>query len=326
MNKSHYFHKNYLPYKVFIIFFSLCYGYFLAGLSIDAFMDRDNYLKYVEDGELLLFANASQGILKIISNEPLWLLLNNILYIILGTPEKVLRCYIFVFSTLFSYAVLSKGPKNYFWLILFLFVPQVLKNYVIHLRQGVAIAIFLIGFNMRPSHMKNIVLCSTPFIHASFFFVILFYFVNKIFSIISENKVIKISLAVSFSAFLVGSLSFLSRVVGARQADEYDFSASLAVSGVGFVFWFLILVFMLMENRFFFKKYFFEIFSLIFYLIAYYFVEVSGRIFESVIILVLISCLNLSGYRKLFFNILILTFFLISYTERFSLSQFGFGV
>lgn len=326
MEKYNENYKDKKTYFLFVVVFSVCYGSFLSGLPIDAFMDRENYLNYVQDSQILIFVNASQGLLKLISNEPLWLLLNSFLYFLLESPDNVLRSYIFLFSTFFSFAVLLKGPKNFLWLIIFLFLPQVLKNYVIHLRQGVAIAIFFVGFNMISGRVKNILIYITPLIHASFFFVVLIYSSSKFLLIGKISNINRIILALIFSASIVASLNFLSRFVGARQADEYDFSASMDVSGIGFLFWMVILSLMLMENKFFIKKYFFEIFCLIFYLTAYFFVEVSGRIFESVIILVLVACLSLNGYRKYFFSVFILLFFVMSYIERFKLPQFGFGV
>ncbi len=57
-------------------------------------------------------------------------------------PDVVVRLIIFVSAFLTAWLVLSNNTKYIFPLLILLFLPNVIKNYLIHLRQGLAISIF----------------------------------------------------------------------------------------------------------------------------------------------------------------------------------------
>jgi len=145
-----------LPYKFLIVSFSLTYGFLLQLLPVLQFKDRQNYLNYAENSAEILSNFATDGVLAVLANEPLWLLINSTLALV-ADPELVVRTIIFVSGSLFSYVLTRSNPENGLWLLLFLFVPQILKNFITHLRQGLGIALFFAGyFSSKPGRRSGI--------------------------------------------------------------------------------------------------------------------------------------------------------------------------
>lgn len=309
---------------ILTLIFAVSYGLILANLPIDVFKDRDNYLNYVLNSEIIFGVNASTGLLTLFANEPLWLLLNVLMKQVFE-PEQAIRFYIFVSATIFSFLFLRKDPGNIVWLILFLFVPQIIKNYIIHLRQGVAVSVFFIGWALASSKKGWMVMILAPFIHASFFFVLIFLVLNKFVTKLRLSGVLRISIFFVVSLLFTLSVGYLATAVGARQANEYTFSAE-GISGLGFIFWLAILLVFIMQGSGFIKKYSFEISVLVFYLCAYFFIEVSGRVFESVLFTVLLTGLTMKRWGKPAFLFLIFFYSIFSYVLRFGQPWLGFGV
>jgi len=303
---------------------AVSYGLILASLPIDVFKDRENYLNYVLNSDIILAVNASAGLVTLFANEPLWLLLNTLMKQVFE-PEQAIRFYIFMSATIFSFLFLRKNPGNIVWLILFLFVPQIVKNYIIHLRQGVAISVFFIGWTLVGSKKHWMVMMLTPFIHASFFFVLIFLVLSKFTARFKLSGALRVSIFFVAGLLFTLSVGYLAAAVGARQANEYTFSAG-EISGLGFIFWLTILFVFILQGTSFIKRYSFEVFVLIFYLCAYFFIEVSGRVFESTLFIVLLAGLTMKGWGKLAFLSSILFYSVFSYALRFDQPWLGFGV
>ncbi len=130
-----------------------------------------------------------------------------------------------------------------------------------------------------------------------------------------------------FSAGLVIALGlgWMASVLGARQAYEYQF-VSADISGLGFVLWCGVLLVWILEGRLFLKRYSFEVSVILTYIVTYWFVEVSARIFESGIILVLIAGLNLSRWRRAVFVSLVYGVGGYVWLARLDKPLFGFAV
>lgn len=303
---------------------AVSYGLILANFPIDVFKDRDNYLNYVLNSEIILGINASTSLLTLFANEPLWLLLNMHLKQMFE-PEQAIRFYIFISATIFAFLFLRRNPSNIVWLILFLFVPQIVKNYIIHLRQGVAISIFFIGWTLEGSKKRWMVMMLTPFIHASFFFVLIFLILSKCVTLFKLSEALRISVFVVVGLLCALSVGYLAAAVGARQANEYTFSAE-RISGLGFVFWLTILFIFISQGTNFIKRHSFEVFMLIFYLCAYFSIEVSARVFESTLFIMLLAGLAMKGWGKPVFISLIFFYSIFSYVLRFNQPWLGFGI
>ena len=282
--------------NLLIATFSIAYGLVLQALPLMLFKDRANYLNYAQDSANILNRYAESGLLTVLANEPVWLTLNITLAQFLSA-EAILQSVIFIGASLFSYVFLRADPKNAIWLILFVLTPQILKNFITHLRQGVGIAVFFAGYIMHGKYRRWVVMGLAPFIHASFFFVLPFVIVPHMLE--RMRLAIDVRLTVMSLLALVASLSIgiVAALVGARQVDAYDF-AMTSVSGLGFVFWSAVFFIFLLEGRGFLQQRQSAASVLLFYLLSYFFIEVTARIFESGLPLVLLAGLHLTGWRK----------------------------
>lgn len=311
-------------YTAGIIVLALAYGFALASLPLEGFQDRSNYLTYAETAPLILFGYLQDGWLSVLANEPAWLAINAGLSLWLP-PETIVRVLIFVSATTVAYTILRLGPQHFLWLLLFLLVPNVIKNYVIHLRQGIAIAVFMLGWQSSSRFWRAAFFAAAPLIHASYFFVLLLLALSRL------TREFKFAADLRFLSFLISglgtalTLGVLAQAVGARQAEVYEFTMD-QISGVGFVFWFFILLIFMIDRREFLTRHSFAVGAIVFYLSSYFFVEVSGRIFESAILVVLLAGLDLRGWRRGIFVGAILSFSCASWIVRLSQPALGFGI
>lgn len=283
-----------LNYQLLVLALAVVYGGVLAGLPLDEFKDRTSYLIYAEHSWDIFERYWEAGLLVGLVNEPLWLLVNIGLAAVLPL-EAVLRTIIFVPATLVAWLVLRQNPRQFGWLLLFLMLPQVVKNHIIHLRQGLAIAVFLAGWFASRQSLRWMLLAVTPFIHASFFFVLFLWVMVKSMRLLRLAADLR-TLLVAGAAIGVGGSYWLVDVVGARQAELYTASAT-DLSGLGFGFWMLVLIVMFLQGREFLRQYAFEVSTIVFFLGTYFLSPVTGRIFESTLLLVLLSGLQLTGWR-----------------------------
>jgi len=279
--------------------FALTYGYVLQSLPLMQFLDRDNYRDYAVGAAAFMLRYAAEGPLAIFANEPLWLLIN-IGLAQLGGPEFVMRSVIFIGATVFSYVFVRADPRNSLWLMAFLLAPQVLKNFITHLRQGLAIAIFYSGYFASGRIRRWVLIGLSPLVHASFFFILPIVVVPAVLRQLRLGVDIRILAMASYALATSLSLGFLAALVGARQMRNYAFSMA-DVSGLGFVFWVAILVVFVLQGKTFLQRHQEGVCVLLFYLLSYFFVEVSARLFESGMPLVLLAGLALTSWRRWMF-------------------------
>lgn len=276
------------------ILLSLCYSIFLTGISNNDFMDRENYLNYTIDAARIYERFSSDGVIAIIANEPLWLAINFILSIFFNSEESI-AIIIFISSFCVSFFALRRINNKIVLVVFILFLPQIIKNHIIHLRQGMGIAVFLLGYGINGGR-ANTVRYISPLIHASLFFIIIIDLINKIAEktkSTSLQKTIIVSLPCLFMSLFLGAGAML---VGARQAGEYNL-ASVEGSGAGFILWSIILMILLNNNKRNGPNERLSIGFIVFYLSSYYINAVSARIFESSLLLVVLCIFMLRGYR-----------------------------
>ncbi|BBR38831.1 hypothetical protein WP3W19E03_13560 [Aeromonas veronii] len=322
MNQSHLSNVK-VQYNFFAFILALFYSAALVYIiPMEGILDRSNYLVYASSSDVIFARYFVNGLLSVLTNEPVWLFLNVTLSKYL-TSEQVVYTFILVSSFISSYLILKVSPKYFFILLLFLFVPQVISKYVVHLRQGLAISIFLIGWNIN-NKWRLLFYILAPLIHSSFFIVLLLLVYTEVLLKLKLANDLR-SIAVLILGLAVGlGLGFITSILGARQANEYAF-ASVSVSGLAFVFWFCILTLFWLQGRHFLKQHSFAISGLIFYLSTYFFIEVTGRVFESIIIIVLISSVGLTQWRRSIFIFLLLCFVILSWTLRIEQPWLGWG-
>lgn len=298
---------NNLVREVLIVLIASTYAYALMSLPLLEFMDRQSYLNYAQNSEIILGISQARGILILIFNEPIWLLINIWLRSILD-PENVVKTIIFMSSFLSSYSFIKLSNskiRNILLMLILLLLPTILKNYITHLRQGLAIGLFMLG--MLFSDWRRIAfVVVTPFVHSSFFFVILLTQMDRII-LWFTNFETKIRIAIVFiiGVILSFNLQRIAALLGDRRAYQYDFTAA-SVSGLGWLFWFIVLIVMVSAGKRYLKQYSISAYCITFYLATYPFIEVTARIFESSILIVILDLLNLKGWRKYTFLFLIL--------------------
>ena len=294
--------------------FSLTYAYILAGLPIDGFIDRDNYLNYVANSGLIFFGNLSQGLFSFLLNEPIWLFINMVLNFLFD-PEFALRIIIFTSSFAFSFYMLRarRGDLFYvFFAIVICLLPQVMKNYVIHLRQGVAIAFVAFMMFSATGLARRIYIVFAPFVHSSYFFLLPNIFISWI-----VNEKLKLGKN-SFSFFLfyfliacfivlvfVNVLSFTS----ARQVETLEQVSGESRSGMAVLFWAVVFYLFVSSGDEFRRNNFFSIASIAIYIMLYFFFDPIARVFESSLPFIFFSGYELKSKRRwVFFSMVFVLF------------------
>lgn len=311
-------------HTLFCLVFAVAYGAALASLPLYAFRDRHNYLIYAINAEAILHTYWNSGPLSFLANEPLWLVINFALSS-LFSPETTMRMIIFLPAAVVAYITLRHDSRQFLWLLLFLFLPQVIKNHVIHLRQGLAVALFLAGWFSTQKMRRRFFMLSSPFIHSSLFFVLM------LLACVGMARRLKLAADLRLVSFMAAglsiglSLAWLASLVGARQVDTYLFTAA-NISGIGFIFWFLMLLVMCLQKRPFLQRHAFEIGTVVFYLATYFFVEVTARIFESSLLLVLMAGLRLTGWNRFVFLSLLIAMGGLHWALQSGQPWLGFGM
>lgn len=324
MNRVISSHKR-IGYNFLILLLSFLYSFSLTYIiPVDAVVDRVNYLTYAADSEIIVAKYLLSGTGSLIFNEPVWLALNVFLSFFFS-PENTVRVIIFISSFLSSFFVLRFSPKNILFLLFILFVPQVIGKYIVHLRQGLAISVFLMGWYITNIRLRYLLFFMTPFIHSSFFFVLVLFFFTDASLKMKLARDIRSILVICVGLALGVGLSYIASFFGARQATEYQFTSD-SVSGIGFLFWLGTLSLYWFQGRVFARKHAFSISAIIFYLSTYFFLEVSGRIFESMIAIVLLASIDLRAWRKNAFLIALSFFVLLTWLQRANQPMFGWGV
>ncbi len=308
-------------YKLTCLLLAGFYAWFLAGLQVDAYIDRANYLDYARYSAVILARYTDGGPQTILANEPLWLLLNIALEGNLR-PDEIVRLIIFFSSFGVAYLTLRSHPSHFLALVMFLLLPQVLKNNIIHLRQGLGITIFLIGWYSRYLPLRLLFIGLAPFVHASFFFIDALFLLNVAYMNLRISTLWRVVGTIIIGLTLGALGIFLAGALGARQGNNYE-SLSSNGSGLAFLFWLALTIILCLEGKRFVRTNFFEVSLLIFYLATYFLLPVTARIFESSMIVVLIMALGLTSWRHYTFYLMFAFYFFKQWYPL--LDQPGFG-
>jgi hypothetical protein len=269
----------------------------LAMRPIGLGLDDYNYLAYFASAKDILL--RYEGI-SLVFNEPLWMIISH-LTVEIFAYEGSLRFIIFV-SALF--AGIGLGRINHWSLlpvVLYFALPLSLKNHIDHLRQGLALGLYIFLYSVNgPFRTLRLVL---PLVHSSFWVVILIDLVvswllkKKIPKRIDSLKIFFIFGCVSV-LFAVGMEETIS-ALGFRQAEAYIFLSS-GGSGVAFIGWFVLLpVFLMLSNQ----KYFVLFAAYLgFYLGGYFLNPIAARVFENSFFLICSAAPILSFSKRLLFG------------------------
>ena len=309
---------------VVALFISLTYAVSLASLPIDAFKDRDNYLHYAEFSSYIIEKFQDSGFLSLLANEPLWLFMNAAIGQVLS-PAWTIRAIIFASAFTVSFVLLRRYSGHLILLTLFLLSPQILKDFVIHLRQGLGLGVFLLGYYASPQWMRALLITCAGLIHSSFFIVTAIgmtaYFSTKV----QVNTWIRLGLVTSLFTLGVFSLIEIANFVGARQADRYA-DTTLQISGLGFLLWAGVLAVFLTSGPRFLKDHIFAASLLSCYLAAYFVTPLAARIFESGLPIVLTAGLFLKPLQKIIFLSIFMFYGAYMYISVSATPWLGWGI
>ena len=158
-----------------------------------------------------------------------------------------------------------------------------------------------------------------------FFFILVLMWLTWLLKKVGFDSALQVITLVTASILAGISTGWLAQTVGARQGEEYVFQAK-NFSGLGFLLWFVILAIIFMAGRSYLRRHTFEIGIIIFYLVTYWLLEVSARIFESGLLLVLLAGLMLPGWRKQLFIAVVLGSGTVQWLMQLGQPALGFGV
>lgn len=303
--------------------FALLYATVLTSLPLEAFLDRENYLIYARHSDQIMARYMAIHHAAVIANEPLWLLMN-IGLAKLFAPETVLRILIFIPAFLVPWLLLRHNPRHAVWLLLLLLTPQVLKNHVIHLRQGVGLAVFLLGYFSGSKWRGRGLILAAGFIHSSFLFIVLILGLVAAVGLFPLSPRLRVALQLICFGLLGVFTGVIASALGARQGAQYG-DVQATISGLGFLFWTVALLLMLSAGRAFLQQNMVALAVLSFYLATYFVLPVSARIFESGLALVFLAGLSLPGWRRQIFLLQLFSYAIIQYAMRLDSPWLGWG-
>lgn len=309
-------------YKFVIFIISSLYAFLLSIVPMVGIADRANYIEMASSSPIILLRFIADGYLSFLTNEPLWFTLNSFIGLFFEA-ETVVRIFIFFSAFMLSYRVLAYKPSYFIILLLILIAPQVIKNFVIHIRQGVGIAFFVWGWFSQNRYVKYGFILTTPFIHSSFFIVITLLLSAKLLQKSKLGADLRLAIYIFTGVVITLLISGLSQALGARQATEISTVSN--VSGMAFLYWSLLLCLCLCQGKNFIKEYSFTLSAIFLYLVMYFLTPLAGRIFESSVVIILLSALSLTGWRKLVFITAFCLFTLLSLISHIQQPMFGFS-
>lgn len=308
----------------FSILLAVAYGLLVSNYADSSFLDFGNYLNYAENASVIASRYVEAGLLTVLGNEPFWLFLNRLLSLYLS-PTLTVRTIIFLSATTFSWLMIRHNFRHLIIVLALLFLPQIIKNYIIHIRQGTAIAIFLFGWYASKQNIRLSAFILAAMTHSSFFFVLALLFFNWCYIKLGFFLNLK-QIYFGVVGILLGfSTSIVARAIGSRQAMEYSFEPP-EVSGAGFALWFLILVTFNFDKKQHQNDCGLAYGILIFYVVNYWTLQMNARIFESGLAILLLAGLSLSGWRKPFFLCLVFSAGLVAWLSRLDNPALGFAL
>lgn len=295
------------PFNSIRVAFVFLYSYVLSSLPRDGSPDFSSYLQYSLSSTHILTSKLD-NISLLLFNEPLWLLLNSIVSYILS-PDPAVRLIIFLSSFILAYSIIYLSGTPFFWALVILLLPLSIKNNIFHIRQGLSVSIFTLGFFLPRTWYSSFLLLCTPFIHSSFFFILPMYAASHYALYIKLDSRIR-SLLFVLIGFCLSSLGLLIATLGgARQALTY-LNSSITVSGLGFLLWLLVFLLYLSQGKHFLHMNAFQVSLLALYLATYWKFEFSGRLLESAAAIILLAGFQLTGSKLTYFKSLLLVAFL----------------
>lgn len=278
------------------VMFGAIYAAYLAWLPIDGFLDRENYVLYA-NSSYVIQAFYLHSYISYLTNEPIWLAMNVYLYEFIDV-DSIIRIFIFFPAFVTSYIVMRKRNFVIPIALAIMIVPGVVQNYIVHIRQGVAVSIFLAGYFSKDRRIGYFLIALSPFVHSAFFVISGLYFACELLGRVKFIKpqwrimlmVAAILVVAAFMEIVMASASF-------RQVNEYR-NVETEISGLGFLAWLFMLLLICSQGVKFVEDNLFSVLSLIFYLLIYFFAPFAGRVIECVVIPIFFTGMMMPSWKK----------------------------
>ena len=292
--------KNYINFFLAFTFASL-YGFLwanvdvLTGVGFDAILDRSNYLYYAGSSYDIWIQNLEQHPVILFFNEPFFLMVMFLFSSAVSNEILILRILICLISFISAY-ICFRETKSVPLTIVILFVPQIFGNYVMSLRQGVAVALFIYAFFSKVVWLRFLLFFVLPFIHTSFYITLALALMTYFLLETTKKRFFLIFASVAFIFLFINGSLYLADYLGVRQAAGYIAGDDIEVGFGGAVFWgFILLLFITMSSskcldvksniKF---SYLFAINLILFYLISYFLAPALSRSIQNHALLIFI--------------------------------------
>ena len=278
---------------VMIFLIGLIYAAVLASLPNDLFKDRGSYLEHSFHGLVFVQDQLSNGLESFFFNEPVWFLYAFVVGSTLGA-EFFVASTVFINSFILFVSLsllVSRYRPGWISIIIVLIIvasPELLKNQLVHLRQGFALSIYLVWLVLSSKNvsLKASIFCSL--VHSSFFFLSFFIILFKLYRRYAPKFSAAVFILASIPA-LVGLFSVVdifAEAVGARQVGKESFHE---ISGFGALFWLAYLFILTLRIDRLNEIVVFAALGLVVYLCGYFVFHEISRVFKNFIPYIYIS-------------------------------------
>ena len=284
----------------------------ILGVSESDIKDRLNYLNYFFVHVSLIESLPQGNIISFFASEPafsfLWVLLSRLV----SDESLALSILIFSSALVAAFVIMERRDVPFLWKVLILVFPWFLVNYIMTLRQGVAIAVLLYSHFYLTGRWKWIAYAVTPLIHYSFFLVL---GVLILSNVLSASKVTNAVRLVALNGLVLWLSSLILAVVNGWIPTPVMEFESLVLGyadkvaggfGFGILYWGGVLTLMLASERDFIKNNLASIFAITLYLCGALFFSPMSRVLQSFSPIILLVGFQLTGYRLVAFKGLLL--------------------
>lgn len=307
----------------------------LVTMPVLTSIDSASYIFYAENSVSELLSRYESGYRYLLFNEPVWLILNILITSIFGGAHNTILFFSFFSSFTVSFYTKKfdlSGWERLFYVGILLCFPLLLSNFVTHLREGVALAFFLIGYYRGKTWLRNSLILVTPLIHIGFIIVIFGYYSSRFTAFFKVSIWLKVifllllviifSLALYFSPYFVGD-----------SIRQLNLDQNTESSGYGFLYWIAIFIFYIFSlNRYYLTQnnknrtslILFALYVLNFYTINYFSFYAASRVLQSGLFFIFASFSYLKHEYRIILLFPLLLFLIFDWSIRFSMDGLGF--
>ena len=291
-------HKN---SNIRLIFFTLIFTSLIFILQNESLADRDAYLSWINNIEMITDSSHKGSKLIYFIAEPLWNYLLLSLKWIFTKPEAVITILNLTVGTLTAFSVLKNSKRDLIFSLLLVVNIFTLSSSINHIRSGLAMSLVLITFdypNFNKSFISRMIRFMAFFIHmGTIFFIFIDYFqfiIDKFNNFFGR-----------YASFLLGLITLISSnlffLILTKYAPTVETTSGRG-SFIGFAFYFLILILIIFSKVNERNKNYISIIVLSTYLSFYYTYPPIGRLLEMGYPFLIITILNIgSNYRNLIY-------------------------